>query len=137
MKMLLTKKFTFEMAHALDGYDGKCANLHGHSYHMEVTLACPPPSSDSGMVADFHSIKELVQQHIIDRYDHALVLKAGTTLAQAAAGMPNLKNVDFNPTTENLLLHFAALLQPHLPEGTCLHSIRLSETDTSTAELLL
>lgn len=48
MKMLLTKKFVFEMAHALDGYDGKCANLHGHSYHLEVTVEGDTERTRSG-----------------------------------------------------------------------------------------
>lgn len=130
--MLLTKKFTFEMAHALDGYNGKCANLHGHSYHFEVTV-----SEEPGVFFDFHALKELVLREIIERYDHALVLKSCTPLAATAAAMPNLKTVDFNPTTENLLLHFASLLQPSLPDGISLHSLRLAETETSVAELIL
>ena len=137
MKMLLTKKFVFEMAHALDGYDGKCANLHGHSYHLEVTVETPAEPPQEGMHLDFHTLKQLVQSEIIDRYDHALVLKSGTSLASTADGMPNLRVVDFNPTTENLLLYFASLLTPHIPHSARLYSIRLSETDTSTAELIL
>lgn len=140
MKLLLTKKFTFEMAHALDGYNGKCANLHGHSYHLEVTVeggdgdACP---SDSGMVADFHTIKDVVQQTVLDRFDHALVLKTGTPMAATASAWPNTVTVPFNPTTENLLVHFATLISPALPPATRLHSLRLAETDTSVAELIL
>ena len=135
MKMLLTKKFAFEMAHALEGYDGKCANLHGHSYHLEVTVdAGMPTDGGSGMAIDFGSIKEIVQQTVIDRFDHALVLKEGSPLA---AGQANLITVPFNPTTENLLLHFASLLQNSMPCGVSLHSLRLAETDTSVAELIL
>ena len=136
MKMLLTKKFSFEMAHALDGYNGKCANLHGHSYHLEVTVEGGSPA-ENGMVIDFHTIKAIVQQNIIDRFDHALVLREGTSLIASCAKSPNLIMVPFNPTTENLLLHFAQLIEPHMPDGTRLHSIRLAETDTSVAELIL
>ncbi len=138
MKLLLTKKFSFEMAHALDGYQGKCANLHGHSYHLEATVeGVVDGTADNGMLLDFHSIKDLVQRTVIDRFDHSLVLKAGTALAATATSWPNLVEVPFNPTTENLLLHFASLISPTLPEGTRLHSLRLAETDTSVAELLL
>jgi len=138
MKMLLTKKFTFEMAHALDGYDGKCANMHGHSYHMEVTVEGDvADNTESGMLLDFHTIKELVQRTIIDRFDHALVLKNDSRMAAMAKGQPNLVEVPFNPTTENLLLHFANLVKPQLPPQARLHSIRLAETDTSVAELVL
>lgn len=135
MKMLLTKKFAFEMAHALEGYDGKCANLHGHSYHMEVTVEGTKLNAD-GMAIDFGTIKRIVQEQVVDRFDHALVLKEGSSLLAAGATHKNLIAVPFNPTTENLLLHFAQLVEPHLPADTRLHSIRLAETDTSVAEII-
>lgn len=139
--ILLTKKFSFEMAHALDGYDGKCANLHGHSYHLEVTVE-GTAAADNGISLDFHTIKDIVQRTVIDRFDHALVLHQGSPLANeltlnSPLIAPNLIALPFNPTTENLLLHFASLVVPVLPEGARLHSLRLSETDTSTAELIL
>lgn len=136
MKLLLTKKFTFEMAHALDGYNGKCANLHGHSYHLEVTIEGSELNPD-GMAIDFGSIKQTVQQAIISRFDHALVLKKGSDLNAPGLPFQNLIEVPFNPTTENLLLHFASLLEPLLPDDIRLNSLRLAETDTSVAELLL
>lgn len=136
MKLLLTKKFTFEMAHALDGYEGKCANLHGHSYHLEVTVEGSELNPD-GMAIDFGSIKQTVQQAIISRFDHALVLKKGSAFDSLGLPFQNLIEVPFNPTTENLLIHFASLLEPLLPNGVRLHSLRLAETDTSVAELLL
>ncbi len=132
MRLLLTKKFTFEMAHALDDYNGKCANLHGHSYHLEVTIE-GTSLNDNGMAMDFSQLKQTVQHAIIDRFDHALVLKDGSRQET----FPNLINVPFNPTTENLLIHFATILKPLLPNGVKLHSLRLAETDTSVAELLL
>ncbi len=138
MKMLLTKKFTFEMAHALEGYDGKCANMHGHSYHLEVTVEGDVnDNTESGMLLDFHTLKELVQRTIVDHFDHALVLKSGSPMATMAQGQPNLVEVPFNPTTENLLLYFANLIKPQLPPQAHLHSIRLAETETSVAELVL
>mgnify|MGYP002621649547 FL=1 len=136
MKLLLTKKFAFEMAHALEGYNGKCGNLHGHSYHLEVTVE-GPAVDDDGMSIDFHILKDIVQRTLIDRYDHSLVLKKGSRFSAASAASPNLIEVTFNPTTENLLIHFAKILETELPQGTILHSLRLAETDTSVAELLL
>jgi len=135
MKMLLTKKFTFEMAHALDGYEGKCAHLHGHSYHLEVTVEASQLGPD-GMGVDFHSLKQIVQESVVDRFDHALVLSADSTLLPDA-GIENLVRLPVNPTTENLLLHFADLLRPRMPEGVRLHSLRLAETENSVAELVL
>ena len=135
MKMLLTKKFSFEMAHALDGYQGKCAHLHGHSYHLEVTVEASNLGPD-GMGVDFHSLKQLVQETVVDRFDHALVLSADSTLLPDIA-LENLVRLPVNPTTENLLLHFANLLRPRMPEGVRLHSLRLAETESSVAELVL
>lgn len=135
MKMLLTKKFSFEMAHALDGYQGKCAHLHGHSYHLEVTVEASNLGPD-GMGVDFHSLKQLVQETVVDRFDHALVLSADSTLLPDMA-LENLVRLPVNPTTENLLLHFANLLRPRMPEGVRLHSLRLAETESSIAELVL
>ncbi len=136
MKLLLTKKFTFEMAHALEGYGGKCAHLHGHSYHLEVTVEGTEVGSD-GMALDFSQLKHIVQQAVVDRFDHALVLRQDSDLRLPASDLHNLIAVPFNPTTENLLIHFSSLLQPLMPQGIRLHSIRLAETDTSVAELLL
>lgn len=135
MKMLLTKKFSFEMAHALGGYQGKCAHLHGHSYHLEVTVEASNLGPD-GMGVDFHSLKQLVQETVVDRFDHALVLSADSTLLPDIA-LENLVRLPVNPTTENLLLHFANLLRPRMPEGVRLHSLRLAETESSIAELVL
>lgn len=136
MKLLLTKKFVFEMAHALEGYDGKCAHLHGHSYHLEVTVEGAEVGPD-GMTLDFSQLKHIVQQAVVDRFDHALVLHQDSKLRPPTSDLHNLIAVPFNPTTENLLVHFAALLQPLMPQGARLHSLRLAETDTSVAELVL
>ena len=69
MLLRLTKQFTFEMAHALPDYQGKCHNIHGHSYKLYVTVEGGNPpvegSPANGMVMDFHAIKQLVEDRII------------------------------------------------------------------------
>ena len=144
MLLRLTKRFTFEMAHALPSYSGKCHNIHGHSYKLFVTVEGEPSlaeGSPNGMVIDFGQIKEIVQQHIIDHFDHALVLpkqNAKGNLSEHELGgfSAHIIWVDFTPTTENLLLHFAHLLENAFPTGTRLYSIKLYETETSCAELI-
>lgn len=139
MVLQLTKQFDFQMAHALCGYDGKCRNIHGHNYRLFVTVeGAPITSADSakrGMVIDFGDIKRIVEEHIVAPFDHALVLPADTPFPT------NLDTktlvVDFQPTCENLLLHFANLLEGHFPEGVHLACLRLHETETSYAELIL
>lgn len=152
MLFRLTKQFSFEMAHALPAYEGKCRNIHGHSYKLFVTIEGAPMQQQGapsdGMVLDFHQLKEIVTQHIIDPFDHALVLpRQGQESGQASTLQPHqtqlgiypakLILVDFQPTTENLLMHFASLLSGHLPANARLHSLKLYETETSCAELLL
>ena len=60
----LTKEFSFEMAHALAGYDGPCREIHGHSYKLFVTVRGIPeqnPNSPKfGMVMDFGDLKRIV-----------------------------------------------------------------------------
>ncbi len=139
MKLRLTKAFGFEMAHALTGYDGKCCNIHGHSYKLFVTIEGEPQdnpdSPKNGMIMDFGDLKRIVNETIVEPFDHALVLPETTPYNTQLK--TKLILTEWQPTTENLLAHFARLLTPKMPEGTRLYSIRLHETDTSYAELFL
>ena len=60
--------FTFEAAHQLPWHEGKCRNLHGHSYRLEVTVG--GPIGPNGIVVDFADIKRVVQRDVIERFDH-------------------------------------------------------------------
>jgi 6-pyruvoyltetrahydropterin/6-carboxytetrahydropterin synthase len=140
-RIQITKIFHFEMAHALEGYDGLCQNIHGHSYTLRVTISGIPledsNSPKEGMIMDFSDLKQIVKRSIIDKYDHALVLNSKTNTSTINA----LKNhyekiviVHFQPTSEQLLIEFAKILQDVLPQNVNLHSLRLNETETSYAE---
>jgi len=67
-KIRITKQFDFETAHALYGYDGKCKNIHGHSYHLHVTVIGTPiddlSNSNNGMVLDFGDLKNLSKKKL-------------------------------------------------------------------------
>ena len=71
----ITKQFSFETGHALYGYDGKCRNVHGHSYKLSVTVIGTPISDSNnvkfGMVIDFGDLKRIVKSEIVDVFDHA------------------------------------------------------------------
>jgi len=73
----ITKQFSFETGHALYGYDGKCKNVHGHSYRLDVTVIGTPISDNTnvkfGMVIDFGDLKKIVKDEIVDVFDHATV----------------------------------------------------------------
>lgn len=134
----ITREFSFEGAHALGGYDGKCSHIHGHSYRMEVTVTGEPiaeeKSPKKGMVIDFTDLKKIVGESIIDKFDHALVMRRDAPLAdeiQKAYG--NVVVVDFQPTSEMLAIHFADIISGRLPKGVKLFSVRLWETEKSCA----
>jgi len=135
----VTKQFHFEMAHALLNYDGPCKNIHGHSYQLNVTVKGKVKTntndSDEGMVVDFGVIKNVVKDLVVDVYDHALVLneKANIDVSQFQF-MNKLIRVPYQPTCENMLVHFASLLKNKLPQDIILHSLFLRETNTSFAE---
>lgn len=138
MKIRLTKEFCFEASHALNNYDGLCRNVHGHSYKLFVTIAGSPnqdcQSPKYGMVMDFGDLKKIVQRRIIEVYDHALVLNKDNSFVSAAKSM-NTKLVltDFQPTCENMLIHFAQIIGSELPEEVELQELKLHETATSFA----
>ena len=87
-KFRLTKIFHFEMAHALHHYQGLCRNIHGHSYQLDVTIkgeiSTEKNSSTVGMVMDFSELKKIVQDFIINQFDHSLVLNVATCKKRAA-----------------------------------------------------
>lgn len=138
----LTKEFTFETAHALEGYDGACREIHGHSYRLYVTVkgrpSTRPDDPKYGMVMDFGVLKRIVHEEIVSRLDHALVLRrteaSEPLLATLGARFGNVVTTSYQPTCENMLADFAARIAPRLPDGVQLHALRLYETATSCAE---
>ncbi len=137
----LTKEFKFEMAHALKGYDGPCRNIHGHSYELYVTVIGKPIVDQDfpklGMLMDFGDLKKMVRQSIIEEFDHALVLNSASAdefLPLTAEIFGKTILVDYQPTSENLLIDFAGRLLPLMPPQVKLHNLRLRETVTSFAE---
>lgn len=138
----LTKEFSFEMAHALAGYDGPCREIHGHSYKLFVTVrGIPEQNSNSpkfGMVMDFGDLKRIVNRLIVDRYDHAFVLRETeanqTALATICGFFNKIITTPYQPTCENMVEDFARVIAAELPAGVELFCVKLHETTTSFAE---
>ena len=137
----ITKEFSFEAAHALKGYDGPCRNIHGHSYQLAVTVTGDPITSllspKRGMIMDFSELKKIMKSEVIDRMDHALILPSDpdiSELKKMGETFSKVIVVDYQPTSENLLIDFAERIKHVLPEGVKLHSMKLRETATSYAE---
>ena len=135
----ITKEFKFEMAHALHGYDGLCKNIHGHSYKLWVTVKGEVRNENGhvkdGMVIDFAELKEIVKPEIIDKYDHSLVLNANSPHALIdLSAFEKVFYLPYQPTSENLVMAFAAIIQSKMPKRITLCKLVLSETATSFAE---
>lgn len=138
----ITKQFSFETGHALYGYDGKCKNVHGHSYKLSVTVIGKPIQDSThvkyGMVIDFGDLKKIVKNEIVDVFDHATVFNKNTPHVELAKELDdrghNVLLVDYQPTSEMMVIDFAEKIKKHLPNNIQLHSLKLQETETSFAE---
>ncbi|UOY09084.1 6-carboxytetrahydropterin synthase [Muricauda sp. SCSIO 64092] len=138
----ITKEFTFETGHALYGYDGKCKNVHGHSYKLAVTVIGSPISDNNhvklGMVIDFGDLKKIVEEEIIDPFDHATVFNKNTPHLKLAKELEGHGHkvilANYQPTSENMVLDFAEKIKARLPKNIGLHSLKLRETETAYAE---
>lgn len=138
----ITKLFSFETGHALYGYDGKCKNVHGHSYKLSVTVFGRPISDNTnvkfGMVIDFTDLKKIVKEEIVEVFDHATVFNKNTPHLELAKELSdrghNVLLVDYQPTSEMMVIDFAKKIKKRLPENIQLHSLKLQETDSSYAE---
>ena len=138
----ITKQFSFETGHALYGYDGKCKNVHGHSYKLSVTVIGKPITDTSnvkyGMVIDFGDLKKIVKEQIVDVFDHATVFNKNTPHIELAKELEQRGHevilLDYQPTSENMVVDFSNKIKSLLPENIKLHSLRLQETETSFAE---
>lgn len=141
-KIRITKQFNFETGHALYGYDGKCKNVHGHSYKLSVTVIGEPITDTEnvkfGMVIDFGDLKKIVKEEVVDLFDHATVFNKNTPHLELAKELQDRGHhvilVDYQPTSENMVIDFAAKISARLPHSIQLHSLKLQETETSFAE---
>jgi len=138
----ITKLFHFETGHALYGYDGKCKNVHGHSYKLAVTVSGIPISDANnvkfGMVIDFGDLKKIVNEEIVDVFDHATVFNKNTPHVELAKELIDRGHhvilVDYQQTSEMMVIDFAKKIKNRLPSTIHLFSIKLQETETSFAE---
>ena len=127
--MELTKTFSFDMAHRLSFHKGKCRNLHGHTYRMEVTLS--GDEDENGMVIDFNDMKAIIMDNVVDVLDHATVIYEKDELLMNA--FPKvLKHVIFptEVTAENLCKWCAARLEE---AGLMIKQVAIWETPSSKA----
>ncbi|MGH4140769.1 6-carboxytetrahydropterin synthase QueD [Clostridium sp.] len=114
---ILKAEHSFDSAHFLSGYDGKCSNIHGHRWRVEVEVQSETLAQGGqldGMIIDFGDLKKDVKA-IIDSYDHALIVQEGTmrdvTLNCIMQDGFNVIEVNFRPTAENFACFFFKLIK--------------------------
>ena len=73
--MRITRRLEFDAGHRIHYHDSLCRHLHGHRYAIEVTVSgdivTTEGDAEQGMVADFAGVTTLLQQHIVEPWDHA------------------------------------------------------------------
>ncbi len=125
-RISVTKIFKFDAAHFLPEHKGKCADIHGHTYRLEVTVARTDgdvlaSGSSAGMVLDFGDLKEIVQREIIEKVDHKMLNDV----------------LPFRTTAENMVVYFYEVLEQQLALlGVEVLKLKLWETQTSYAEVV-
>jgi 6-pyruvoyltetrahydropterin/6-carboxytetrahydropterin synthase len=110
--MLVTKEFTFDAAHKLINYHGKCENLHGHTYKLHVTVE--GKIKKNGLVMDFVELKRIVNENVISKLDHSY-----------------LNDLIKNPSAEIIVKWIWDNLKDLKEYGAQLYELKLWETPTS------
>jgi 6-pyruvoyltetrahydropterin/6-carboxytetrahydropterin synthase len=134
----LTKIFSFDTAHVLENYPGKCKHIHGHTYHLQVTITGDIINERNhpynGMIIDFTDLKRWIQNSVLNLFDHALLLQEESTIAKL--DFPDSERIyltKYTPTCENMLLDIVERLKQSAPNNIYLVEVRLQETPTAFA----
>lgn len=134
----IAKEFSFDMAHMLDGHDGKCKNLHGHTYKLQVEIAgeLHPTGAKSGMVMDYSDLKKVVKTHILEPMDHAFIYDCTSEKECKVAELLNsLESKTFGMPARTTAEQMAKYMFDTLTDvGLPVSLIRLWETPTSYCE---
>ncbi len=108
----LTTHASFDSAHFLSGYEGKCRNLHGHRWKLEVTVSSEKLAEEGqirGMIVDFGELKRDVK-NLADEFDHCLIVERGTLKEKTMKALKEeefrIIQVEFRPTAENFARYF-------------------------------
>ena len=133
----LKTEASFDSAHFLSGYEGKCRNIHGHCWKIEVKVKSETLESEGqlrGMVIDFGDLKKAVRA-LADKYDHTFIYEEGSLKESTVTALKDegfsLTPLPFRPTAENFAKHFYDLLTVSLPG---LRSVKVYETPENCAE---
>lgn len=108
----LVSENSFDAAHFLYGYNGKCSNIHGHRWRVVVEIFSDKLNEDKqtrGMVVDFDTLKEDIKKEV-DYFDHSLIIEKGTLKEKTYEALKEegirLIELDFRTTAENFSKYF-------------------------------
>src|SRR5262245_39715575 len=130
----VTTSHTFDAAHRIRGHPGKCAYLHGHTYHLNVTVTAER-LNPMGMVIDFDDLRDLVRKAVLDAWDHATLLDREDPLAPAieriqAEAPDRVVRLPGQPTVELMTREAWVAIERQLPGGVELERVAIRETPT-------
>ncbi len=128
--MKISKDFRWEMGHRLHCHKGKCFNLHGHSYKLQVIDA------NTGMVLDYFDVKDIVAP-VVNKLDHTVVVWDEDTELIEMLKKLNTAHVilPFETTAENLVGYFLSeISKADIPSGIRKLKVRVCETENTYAE---
>lgn len=115
----ISVEYSFAAGHALRGYKGKCENVHGHNYKVQVTIEGEQLDA-AGLLMDFVDLRAAIHA-LVERLDHRFL-----------NDLPPFDQV--NPTAENLAKYLCEELEPQVRrEGLRVQAVKVWETDTTTA----
>ena len=142
--MKVTKEVTFDSAHMLSNYQGKCENLHGHTYKLQVSIDAPlqAEGNEKDMVVDFNTLKAVIDE-VVGSFDHAIIFSDEAERNEAEEALMDWADkYDMNyivvtgkSTSENIATYIKSMLSVHF-EHVAMSDIgvRIWETPTSFAE---
>lgn len=107
----------FDSAHFLKGYNGKCSNIHGHRWKVEITVASEELEKEGqtrGMVVDFKTLKDDLGS-LCDELDHCLIIEENSLKEKTLEALNDegfkIVSVDFRPTAENFAKYFYIMME--------------------------
>lgn len=134
---ILKSEIEFDAAHFLDGYQGKCANIHGHRYRLVVKVkseSLKDSGPDRAMIEDFSFVKAVLKE-IHDLFDHKLIIEnnePGKSLVSRLADMPQQFEyyfVPYRPTAEEMSRDIFNMIKDR---GIKIYEVELFETPTNS-----
>ncbi len=140
--MLVTKQIEWDMGHRVPSHKGKCKNLHGHRYKIEVgvddKVVTTQGESNEGMVIDFSDLKEIMVNEVDTHLDHGFMMYTKDSFAQDFskfwANGQKIIFVTFIPTAENIAKYLFDIIKQKLYERNIrIKYVKIWETPTSTA----